>query len=287
MSVTYRYVWIKMTSWSNTVFMQNQTITEFMMNKFEELRKTNRRISLRMVAYKIGITPGRLSELIRGKRPLSEFYFEKISTGLGLNQDERQQLRSYISVTSRRFNSDRVLGVKSGHLMGGWEEYAILNLLRISNGNDDVKWIGERLGLTPEAVEQAITNLERMELVRHEERGLEIVHRRLITSYECANPESREYYRKHLEKAGQAMDLEVNSSYTGVTLTVNPQQIPVAERMIERFRGRILRLLQQGTQSEVYSLNIQMFPLSIPEKSSTTATGANLAESPRVELDKV
>ncbi|WP_220128762.1 TIGR02147 family protein [Bdellovibrio sp. KM01] len=276
-----------MTSWLNTVFMQNQTITEFMMNKFEELRKSNRRISLRMVAYKIGITPGRLSELIRGKRPLSEFYFEKISTGLGLNQDERQQLRSYISVTSRRFNSDRVLGVKSGNLMGGWEEYAILNLLRIANGNDDVNWIAERLALTPEQVEKGLENLERMELIRNEERGIEIVHRRLITSYECANQESRNYYKKHLEKASQAMELEMNSSYTGVTLTVNPQQIPVAERMIERFRGRILRLLQQGTQSEVYSLNIQMFPLSVPEHLSKTAAGANLPESPCVELDKV
>ncbi|WP_413585222.1 TIGR02147 family protein [Bdellovibrio sp. HCB274] len=267
--------------------MQNQTITEFMMNKFEELRRSNRRISLRMVAYKIGITPGRLSELIRGKRPLSEFYFEKISTGLGLNQDERQQLRSYISVTSRRFSSDRVVGMKSNAIMGGWEEYAILNLLRISNGNDDVNWIADRLGLTPESVEQALANLERMELIRQEERGIEIVHRRLITSYECSGEEGRSHYKKYLEKASQAMELDMNSSYTGVTLTVNPQQIPVAERMIERFRGRILRLLQQGTQSEVYSLNIQMFPLSISQDVAKSSSGANLHQSPRVELDKV
>jgi DNA-binding MarR family transcriptional regulator/plasmid maintenance system antidote protein VapI len=266
--------------------MQNETITDFMMNKFEELRKVNRRISLRMVAYKIGITPGRLSELIRGKRPLSEFYFEKISSGLGLNQDERQKLRSYISVNSRRFNSDRVLGVKSGSVAGGWEEYAVLNLLKLSDGHKNVQWIANRLALAPEAVEQALSNLEGMELIRTENGDIEIVHRRLITSYECGNEESREYYKKHLAKATQSLTEAPGASFTGITLTVNPQQVPVAERMIERFRGRILRLLQQGSQSEVYSLNIQMFPLSRPEGRAGQATGANPGESPRVELEK-
>ena len=71
-------------------------------SKFSELQTKNPRFSARALARKIDIPPGRLSELMSGKKKLSLYYAEKITKGLGLGLKEAEELCSLVSTQSRK-----------------------------------------------------------------------------------------------------------------------------------------------------------------------------------------
>jgi len=54
--------------------------------------------------------------------------------------------------------------------------------------------------------------------------------------------------------------------YTSMTMAINPKNLPKAKKAIEDFRNNIVKLLDKGEASEVYTFACQLFPLTqVPE----------------------
>ena len=136
-------------------FVSNQ-FGALLKNKLEEIQKKNPRFSFRSLAKKVGISPGCLNELMHGKRPLSEFYANKIVLGLELGAEERNEVYSLISTRSRKFAAQKTLAEKELELIASWEHFAILNLIRMKTFKPDPEWIAERLALPLEKVQQSL-----------------------------------------------------------------------------------------------------------------------------------
>ncbi len=50
--------------------------------------------------------------------------------------------------------------------------------------------------------------------------------------------------------------------YTSITMAIDPKNIPRARRLIDRFQDKVVAILESGEPTEVYNMNVQLFPLT-------------------------
>lgn len=67
------------------------------------------------------------------------------------------------------------------------------------------------------------------------------------------------------------------SDYSSMTMAIDCELLPEAKELILNFRRQLMRFLESGKKTEVYKLNIQLFPLTlgcgaddVPESSDKT-----------------
>lgn len=109
------------------------TTAKLFRNLLMEAKKKNPRYSLRALALKSGISSGRLSELLSEKRPLSDYYFEKICQALNPNTAEMEKLRRMHFEQQKVPNSPKygkLLTEVQVSKLSNWKPYAILSLLQ-------------------------------------------------------------------------------------------------------------------------------------------------------------
>ena len=72
------------------------------------------------------------------------------------------------------------------------------------------------------------------------------------------------YHKQNLEVAKRSID-EVAVEYrdiSAVTIAINPAQLSEAKKNIQQFRIKMARLLACDHPTEVYTLAIQLFPVT-------------------------
>ena len=52
-----------------------------------------------------------------------------------------------------------------------------------------------------------------------------------------------------------------------ITLAIDTKKLPKAKEMVRTFRRRLANYLSQGKRTQVYTINIQLFPLTKDEGS--------------------
>lgn len=239
-----------------------ETVGQFLKHKFAELQKDNPRYSLRSFAAKVGISAGRMNELIHDKRALSDFYAEKITKALGLNLHDKRQLYSFITTKARKVNSVRTLGSEEGLHVRSWENLAILSIMRTDDFEPDVNWIAQRLGVSSERIQECFQILQEHDLIRIGANGeMERTSSRVVT---MATKETCHHERSKMEKSMEAMMKVAPEmrNHSAVTVATNPNKIKEANERIKEFRRKLAEFMEDGPKTEVYSLTINLFPLT-------------------------
>src|SRR5437868_12407017 len=72
-------------------------VSEFLKKKIADIQSKNARLSIRSISLRTGISSGRMTDLLNGRRALSEYYAEKLTLGLKLDRNDRETLYSLIS----------------------------------------------------------------------------------------------------------------------------------------------------------------------------------------------
>ncbi len=247
------------------------TIATFLNFQLEKLRQQTPGFSLRSMALLVGIPAGRLSELINGKRALSDYYADKMTEALKLSDSEKSELYGFVSTNSRKTLSHREMQDSEMALLSSWEHYAILNLTQVADFKSDSTWIAQRLGLTPEKVEQSLTVLEDLDLISmDDDGGIKRTFRRITTTVDIPSQALRDSLKADLHKAIEVIDRVTPDlrDYSSITMPINLSRLPKAKKLIESFQDRMSLLLEEGPKTEVYNLSIQLFPLTAPTKES-------------------
>lgn len=73
-------------------------VADDLRNIVEHLR-VQKRLSLRGLALRAGISSGRISEILNGKRPLTKYYLDKIIGALWVYKPEQERLRKLLLQT--------------------------------------------------------------------------------------------------------------------------------------------------------------------------------------------
>lgn len=241
-------------------------------SKLEEMQQKNPRLSMRAFAKKMGISPGCLNELMHGKRALSEFYASKIVLSLELDTAERNKVYSYITTQSRKYDAEQLIENKEIEVISTWQHFAILNLMRTQDFDSDPAWIADRLAITPEEAEFSLQLLMDLGFIKAKGKSLVRSVGSLSTTTDIPSSEIVKAHMVDLQKAIQVLQDTPPPlrDFTSTTLAVNPEKMPEAKKLIKAFHKKFSMLVEDGDKSAVYNLNVQFFPLTVPQESQET-----------------
>jgi plasmid maintenance system antidote protein VapI len=240
------------------------SVGAFLKARFQEMKDKNPRFSLRSFARKLEISPGAVTELMQDKRPLSSYYAAKISRCLSLSEDESAFLLSNIEAKARKFSFDKTLREQELELMTGWEHYAILNLMKTADFQSNSRWIAERLALPLSTVERCLETLENLKIIAKKDGQWVRICQSISTSAEIPSKALVDSHQQDLLKAIEVLQKTPPQvrSFSSSTMAINVEKLSSAKQLIKEFRHRLSMLLEEGEKQEVYTLCVQLFPLT-------------------------
>ncbi|MDX9731715.1 MAG: DUF4423 domain-containing protein [Bdellovibrionales bacterium] len=259
--------------------------------EFNRAHTRHRKYSLRAYANRLGLHPGTLSGVMSGKRSLPVKSALLVAEKLQLKGAERrlfvesgallrfqkknggQLSYSQELLTSR----NRYLDLwKQYTLIAEWEHAAVLSLMDLEEFRLDARWIAKRLGLTTKRASQVIANLKSSKTVRRQQGEWVRSDINYTTTDDISSQALRDAHIAELELAKNRLETTPISlrQYSSLTLTLNPERLPDAKKMIQSFLMNLAEYLEKdSTQSrrrkgEVYQIGLQMFPLTISAENS-------------------
>jgi uncharacterized protein (TIGR02147 family) len=260
------------------ILLEAHTVQEFLTRELDRRVKVNARYSQRGFARSLGLSPGELSEILRGKRKMGLKAALKISRAMGLNPAETKHLLHLSQVEkSREWNIETRLTVEPiplttstveedvFHLVSEWYYFAVLNLLETHDFRWNSIWIAKRLGLTRTQAKSAMERLLRLNLVKKNEAGRMISSNEMVFSTSGVPSEAiRQYHKQLLKKAMDAVDFQPvhDRDISGVAFACNPADLTAIRHEILEFHEKLVAKYQRGKLSEVYHLEMALFRLT-------------------------
>lgn len=248
-----------------------RTHQKLLIEKLAERKGRNSQFSLRSFSKIIGVSPGQLSALINGRKNLTPKLASRIISSLSLDENEAQDLlRGMLpgqADQSRQMEDLKVLSADEFRLIADWHHFAILSLSKIKNNKANGKWIAKRLQIDPTVAVESLNRLERLGLITISNGHFRQTSRPLTTTSDLPSAAIRSYHRQNLHLAEEKLEtvpLE-ERIFSAITFATTPARISLAKKLITQFKTRICETLQTQDPTEVYTLSLQLFPVSHKE----------------------
>lgn len=243
------------------------TIKNLLLQELARRQTRNSAYSLRAFARDLGIGVTSLSDVLADKRNLSKTNLAKVMERLAVSPVEKDRLwENYKQNASRAQDLDEktLLEEDIFRLISDWYYLAVLNLTKVHDFQGHAEWIANRLGIKLEEAEEALLRLERLELVKKTRGQYVRTKKQLTTSRDIPSSAIRKHHSQNLVLAEQSLhrDPVEYREFGSVTVSVNPEKLPLAKELLLKTRKKIVDLLDNGATSEVYTLSFQLFPLT-------------------------
>lgn len=246
-------------------------LNEYLRTMYLERKKINPSFSLRAFAKKLGLPSGRVSELLSGKRRLTKKMAITIVDRLCLKPEETRRFLKRVDHGRRKEPEDHDFMVISDDeftVISDWYHFAILSLMKTTTFRSDREWMAKRLRISPIEVDDALSRLTRLGFIEFEGGEYRRTTGKLSTSNDVASSAIR---RSHTQSLNRAMisleELSVDQrDITSITIATSPQKLLDAKEKIRKFRRSLAKFLEDGDRTEVFELNIQLLPLTIPKE---------------------
>jgi transcriptional regulator with XRE-family HTH domain len=124
--------------------------------------------SLRAYANYLGIDHATLSQLMRGKRSMTEATVRRLGERIGLASEEVEVYASRGEPVRPGSAQVRALAEDAAQVFGRWHAFAILELMRLRSFRPDVRWIARVLGVSATEVQVALQHLLRLGFLQME-----------------------------------------------------------------------------------------------------------------------
>jgi uncharacterized protein (TIGR02147 family) len=246
--------------------------------KFYEKVKKISSYSLRSFANLLGVSPSYLSRVLRGERSLSVQTAIQIAGALTLPPKEREGFLNLVfqeqkkskkkgpqQIASFDSSTDRQLSLDAFEVISQWYHYGITQLFCLEEFCEKESWMADMLGISTIEVRIALKRLQRLGIVDRDITGkLYRTATTLSTTTDIRSSGLRTFHKQILEKAITALE-EVDigkRDITSITMAINEDQLPKAKLEIKKFRKKLSRILETGTQTQVYNLGIHLIPIS-------------------------
>lgn len=240
-------------------------------NAFLDRKAKNPSYSLRGFAKYLGVSKTALSDVLNGKRHLSAKNALKVADKLSLSPDQTKDLVAEArgtQVQSKPTLATELIDDDNFRMISDWYHYAILNLTRIKSNRADAHWIAKRLGITPLQARTAMLRLCRMGYLDLKEGKLVRTVAPLDTPLHVSTQAVRNYQKQNLRLAEVSIERdELERRYfSSMVLATRPERVLKAKKMISEFRERLTNYLECENPTDVYTLGIQVFPLTVKKR---------------------
>jgi uncharacterized protein (TIGR02147 family) len=259
---------------------------KFLADWFARKKCLNAAFSYRVFCRKAGInSPGLVSEVLAGTRPLSRSYAERFAQGMALDGAERSYFLDLIAFTQARTDAARreyygrllsamplrVHGLRRSQweYFSKWHHVAVREALAVLDVEEDYSALGAALRppIPASEAKAAISLLAELGLIARDAAGR---WKACHASLETPGDESqsllfRAYRKEMLARAADALDREPPGAQvqTCTTLSVSPQGLQRIQAHLDEFHRRVLETVQADRgEDRVMQLNIQLFPLA-------------------------
>jgi transcriptional regulator with XRE-family HTH domain len=235
----------------------------WLQKQFTDRCQKNPRYSLRAFSMSLGIEASTVSQFLSGKRAPSEKALSMICQKLSASPKDLRLL----GVLSGSSTDDEFyqLTVDSFSVMADWYHFAILELTYIRGFKDDPKWIANELGITVTEAKTAYERLVRLNLLTKKNGKTQKTHATLTNHTGINTSAAKKNLQKQvISKALNAVDgtPQEEKDITSMTMAIDPKNLDRAREMIKNFRRELCDLLEEGDQTQVYNLGIQLYPIS-------------------------
>jgi len=260
------------------MLLENESAENYLKEEFQKRVDRNARYSLRAFARQLGMSPGELSEVMRGKRGLSLKSSLKIAESIGLNatetrhlvflaQKDRSERNSFPGekLSKKNLHEPTRLSLDLFKLLSDWYCFAILNLAETVDFNSSPRWIAKKLGLTVSQTITAVERLERVGLVEKSGKNWTPTKDYVLSPEGIPSEAIRNYHKQILSKAIEALDcVSVEKrEISGVGIAISAEDIGKFKKDIGNFIDEMAEKYSKGTnRSEVYHLGVSFFPLT-------------------------
>jgi len=235
----------------------------------------NEGYSLRAFARFLRTDHASLSQILRGKRRLSEATIRRLGARLGLDERRVEEL---VFVERSAEKHPGAVDVAAVHELTGraleslsnWHDWAILELTRLECFTPDVRWISRVLDGSPDDVQRALHRLVSLGFLemRARDRWTD------RTGHVLENAE--QFAAAAVERLAEELhELAVRSlrrrhrdrfAHSATTIAVDAASVPLAILRLEQLRAELLRTLESADKRDaVYYLAISFFPIAEPQ----------------------
>ena len=259
-----------------TDILHIQILTE----EFAKRSERNNRYSMRAFAKHLEMHPSALSRILAGKQKMSSSAAIVVAKKLSLDRDKSRQFLQSILEEHRQLER-----VELGEALDLPElkiqpqkideaNYAIIarlvclatrELMLTENFESDPQWIARRLGATPETIRECIRALTEVGLAEEVDGKLAPKERHLTAVDTEESSAIRVRLQKEIvQRALQSLEKDPfhQRAHYGMTMAINPERIPAANKMILEFMETLCDYLEVDPRKEVYQLSVQLFPLT-------------------------
>jgi uncharacterized protein (TIGR02147 family) len=256
-------------------------------DEFERRKLRNVSYSLRAYARDLEIPAPKLSEYLSGKCGLSRKKAAELASRIRLNAIETEvficsseaahardklgreaagrRLKVLLSGPARQIDDETFRAMRN------WYHVAILELIETEGFQADLKWIAGKLGIQFEQAEDAIRNLEALNLIIRQREGWKQTGTDFQTAPDVASVAIREYHRQMLQLTidrFEAVAIE-ERELSSMVFAMDCALLPELKNLLRRQHKEVAALLASGKKLDsVYALNHQLLPL-------TTKSGVN------------
>lgn len=263
--------------------------TSMLRQVFVERVARNPSYSLRAFARNLGVSHAYLSMILHGKRRIPARLALLISQVAGFDDKEAEAFLAACREATLRHGASRAgekklerqsdyfrIELDRFRVLSDWYHLAILDLTQLFGFQPDAAWIAKRLGIKVADVRAAVERLSRLGLIRIEPGGWQKTHAKLEVPTSRPDEAIRRFHFQMIEKAREAAASDRQEDYdardiTGITMPLNPARLAEAKKRIKRFRRSLLGYVSQGKCTELYQLNVQLFPLTRKVKAGGNA----------------
>jgi uncharacterized protein (TIGR02147 family) len=240
-------------------------------------RRKNGAYSVRAFSNYLKLASGTVSHLLSGKRKPSVKFTTKLFSQLEVTPKERDLIlaslkgkKSKVALSKNRENKYELIAIDAFKLMSDWYHYAILELTSVKNFKFDYNWIAHQLSISVTESRQAVERLLRLDLVKEKNGTLVKTHGFVTNADDGVTNSALKGLQRHvLQKALDAIDLvsAAEKDITSMTMAIDERKIPEARNRIAQFRREMCEFLEEGMQTRVFNLGIQLYPISKGSKN--------------------
>lgn len=238
-------------------------LIQILSRTFEQRRAKNTRYSLRAFARSLNLDSSTLSGIMAGRRKVSPKQAVRLLQKIGINDADFQirVLAPLVGVDLPRPPDYSEMNLDLLNLVRDWEHHAILAAFDI-DATLTPERLAEYFDVPLERIHKALERLQTAGLLQNENGAWRSLQPRHAFIPRIANADVAEGHRQHLEKAAHSLANHPidRRDITGTTFRFNPEKMEAARELARDFRRRMASLAEDGA-SEVYRLNVQLFPL--------------------------
>jgi uncharacterized protein (TIGR02147 family) len=248
--------------------MEKNLSTHWIEKELLRRKESNPKYSLRSYANFLGVPPGRLSEILAGKRKLSRKLSNAIADRLCLSP-EQKRLFEGTTVTNDLSIQYHQMSEDVFSLIADWYHTAFLALMDTKNFQPNPNWIAKRLNISTIEVRAMLHRLERSGLIQKSPKGWKKTHNSLKTTDGISSAALRKSHKTTLEQAIQSLEndpIEIRD-ISSITMAIDPTKLDLVRPLLKDFRRKICELLESKNSTEVYNFNLQLVPVTRKEKS--------------------